>query len=126
MAKDTFDFFNRDIQETMEELAKTNRQVVHEQSYWRSFGRGIVTGLGASVGAVLVLALVGTILRHLVTVDFIRPAVEAVLPYVEGTVRVQPPSSTMPAAETSPSPSPSPTVAVSPDVVTTPSPESTP
>lgn len=121
--KDNFDFFNKDIQETMQELADSNHKLVREQSYWRSFGRGVITGLGASVGAVLVLALVGTILRHLITVDFIRPAVEAVLPYVDGSVKVKTPEST---ATVYPSPSPSPSPSPTPEVIATPSPESTP
>jgi hypothetical protein len=113
-----------DLLNSINELVRTNRILVSQQSYWRAFGRGIITGLGASVGAVLILAFAGSILRHLVTVDFIRPAVEAVLPYIESSVIVRPgaadedlPAATF--ASPSPLPTPTPSPSVSPDLEST-------
>jgi hypothetical protein len=86
--------------------------LIRQQSYWRAFGRGIITGLGAVVGTALVLALLGGILRQLVNVDFIRPAVEAVLPYVE-RIPQDAIQETLPAPQYQ-SPSPSPEVTETP------------
>lgn len=106
----------KELRATLDDLIDTNELLIRQQSYWRAFWRGIVTGLGAVVGTAIVLALLGGILRQLVTVDFIRPAAEAVLPYLERkapaaleeTLPAPQYQSPSPSPEASPSPIPSP------------------
>lgn len=79
MTRDELD----ELKSSLHELSRTNKKLVLQQSFGYAFMRGVVTAIGATLGAAIVLALAAGILRQLVTVDFFKPAAEQLLPYID-------------------------------------------
>ena len=106
-----------ELKESLDGLAKTNREIIRQNGLWRSFWHGVVTAIGATLGAAIVLTIVGWILNQLGAINFLKPAVDQIKPYVQK----QSPRQSLPEV-TYESPSPSPLASPTPDL----SPESSP
>ncbi len=100
-----------ELHKSIEELVKTNRALVEQQKFWRTFVHGIMSGLGATLGAAIILGLAVGVLQRLGSIQFFKPAVEQVLPYVQkkttspAVIKYLSPS---PDIQPTPSPTPSP------------------
>ncbi len=106
---------DEDLKTSLDALRKTNEKLVSQQTYWHSLARGIMSGVGATVGAAVVIALAAAFLHQLSSIDLFKPTVEKILPYVdqsqqlsptyEGPTTVEDPQPTgLPTTESSPSP----------------------
>ncbi len=99
-----------DLQQSIDRLTKKVDQLIARWSPWRHLVNGMMSGIGAAVGATIVIAIIVWLLHGLAQVDILKPAVDTVLPYIEQSQKV--PSVTV--SSPSPSPSPSPATEVSP------------
>lgn len=107
-----------ELRRSLDELIETNKRLAYLQSGWRYFGRGVIYGIGATVGAAMAIAVVAGLLHQMSGVDLFRPFAQQVLPYVERQGRLIDPDNSLPTPRYSESP-------VS-EVTPTPSPEAEP
>lgn len=67
----------------IDELTKTIRKANQLQGLWPTFLRGMVGGLGATLGVGIVLGLVGFLLQQLAVVPVLKNSIESVLPKIQ-------------------------------------------
>lgn len=102
-----------DLQQSVDRLTRKVDQLIKRWSPWRHLVNGIFSGIGAAVGATIVIAVIVWFLQGLAQVDLFKPAVDSVLPYIEQSQKV-------PVNFIEHSPSPSPSLSPSPEVSLTP------
>lgn len=85
-----------ELQKSVEELVATNKRLIRLQDTWRYFMRGVISGIGATVGAALAIALFAGLLHRLSGFDVFRPFVQQVLPYIEQQSRAIAPETAFP------------------------------
>lgn len=119
-----------ETQARLDELIATNERIIRSQAFWPVFWRGVISAIGATIGAALILALVGGALQQALGVRFFRPVAEELLPYVE-TVRNRGTGGSGSSTPDLPTPNynqptPSPSPSVSPETSSSPSPDVSP
>lgn len=74
---------DNELELTIKELIATNKKLAHGVPLWRAFLVGTVGGIGASIGAAIVIALLSTALNGLSAIEIFKPVIQPVLPYVK-------------------------------------------
>lgn len=97
------------LRHSIDELIETNERLIKRLTLWRHFVGGLISGAGATIGAIIAIAILVWILNRLAVFDLLRPAVENVLPYVDRSADLPQPQYdsellASPSPETSPSP----------------------
>lgn len=74
---------DNELELSIKELIATNKKLAHGVPLWRAFLVGTVGGIGASIGAAIVIALLSTALNGLSAIELFKPVIQPVLPYVQ-------------------------------------------
>lgn len=108
-----------ELRRSFEELKATNYRLANLQSPGHSFWRGVLSGIGATIGAGVAIAILASILHQLAGIDLFKPFAEQVLPYVERNGRYLPETSfPSPVYQVTPSPEPDPSASPASEVFT--------
>ncbi len=104
-----------DLKESIEHLTQSIEELNKRWVPWRHLTNGMLSGIGAAIGATLVLAVIVWALNGLARVDVLKPAVNTLIPYIDRTQQipsinyVEDQATPIPSPTIDPSLSPSPT-----------------